>query len=118
MVLTITGPGVLYKKDITTGEYEKIGELLGDTKVTPDKEIKHVDHSVGKGHDNLEQCLVNMLDKANIFYERLPNKQYKIDTLSIWAGSMKWYDSNTGERGKGLNSFMDYLVKSFSVDRA
>ena len=52
------------------------------------------------------------LDKNNIFYDEKPNGQLLIGTVSLYATTETWYDSNGGQKGKGVTSCLAYLKKN------
>lgn len=49
------------------------------------------------------------LYQKGIFYTELTNGQLQIDGINLWATSEKYYDPKTGIKGKGINSFIEYL---------
>lgn len=51
----------------------------------------------------------DMFNQRGLIYDELANGQFKVDTVSYWATSQKWYDSKTNTRGQGINSFFVYL---------
>ena len=57
------------------------------------------------------EILKGVLDSEGIKYREDVNNQICIGTLSIWMKRHKWYDSRTGVKGVGMESFMEYLTR-------
>lgn len=61
--------------------------------------------------DKLEKVnnVKNFLEKNNVFFDEKPNGQLIIGTVSLYATTETWYESNTGIKGKGVNSCLAFL---------
>lgn len=53
-----------------------------------------------------------ILSDRGIIYKELKNGQLQVDTVNFWATKEKWYDTATGKKGKGINSFVKHLKDS------
>lgn len=50
-----------------------------------------------------------ILETYGFIFKEFPNGQLQVGTVNFWATSEKWYDTATGQKGKGLNSFIAYI---------
>ncbi|HSW76847.1 MAG TPA: hypothetical protein VLG50_07365 [Candidatus Saccharimonadales bacterium] len=50
-----------------------------------------------------------ILDNKNIYYREFANGHIKVDSTNFWATSEKWFDSEKGIKGVGLNSFIKHI---------
>jgi hypothetical protein len=50
-----------------------------------------------------------VFSENGIIFRELANGQLQIDTANFWSTSEKWFDPNTGIKGKGINGFIKYL---------
>ena len=53
-----------------------------------------------------------ILSDKGIIYKELKNGQLQVDTVNFWATKEKWYDTATGRKGQGINSFIKHLKDS------
>lgn len=64
-----------------------------------------------KNIQKVEQAKQIFHDREIIFRE-LANGQLQVDSVNFWATSDKWYDSKSGTKGVGINSFIKFLKDS------
>lgn len=64
--------------------------------------------------DKLEKVnnVKKFLEKNNIFFDEKPNGQLLIGAVSLYATTETWYDSDSGLKGKGVNSCLAFLKNS------
>lgn len=58
--------------------------------------------------DKIEK-VKRFLDNKGYFYDEKNGGQLVIDGVNLWSTTEKWYDPQTGEKGKGVNSFIKYI---------
>lgn len=49
------------------------------------------------------------LTKLKVIFTELNNGQLQVDGINYWSTTEKWYDPTTGNKGQGLNSFINHL---------
>lgn len=57
----------------------------------------------------------NFLDSKGIFYEEFEFGHLKVDTVSLWATTQKFYDEKTGFKGQGVNAFIKHLKEKGAI---
>ena len=57
--------------------------------------------------------LIDKLIEMELVYSEHVNNEIKVDKASIWMTKEKWYDAETGEKGVGVNSFINHISKKF-----